>query len=72
MRKYSAVSVYASLLFKNITILKKSVTDKDLPKEVLEFLLNSKELLVSKRAQLHIELAKVFDAQYKQTDSVRI
>lgn len=66
MRKYSAVSVYAYTLFKNISILNKM----DLKKEVLEFLLKHKEFLMSKRANLHIELAKVLESQYKQLDNV--
>lgn len=70
LRKYSAVSVYAHTLFKNITILKKSTTDEDLAKKVLEFLLKHKHFLMSKRADLHIELAKVFESQYKQLDLV--
>lgn len=70
MRKYSAVSVYAYTLFKNVSILKKSTTDIDLTRDVLEFLLKHKEFFTSKRAELHIELAKVFETQYKQIDSV--
>jgi len=42
----------------------------DLKKEVLEFLLKHKEFLMSKRANLHIELAKVLESQYKQLDNV--
>lgn len=72
MRKYSAVSVYAYTLFKNITVIKKSTTDKDLAKEVLEFLLKHKKFSVSKQADLRIELAKVFESQYKQLDLVTI
>eukprot|EP00102_Acyrthosiphon_pisum_P023119 XP_016660329.1 PREDICTED: fanconi-associated nuclease 1 [Acyrthosiphon pisum] len=68
MRKYSAISVYAHTLFKNITILKKCNSNKDLCKEVLEFLLKHKEFSISKQADLHIELAKVFESQYKQLD----
>lgn len=71
MRKYSAMSVYAHTLFKNISTLKKS-TEKDLVKEVLEFLLKHKEFTMSKRANLHIELAKVFESQYKQLNDVSI
>lgn len=72
MRKYSAISVFAHTLFKNISILKKSSTDKDLVKVVLEFLLKYKTFLVSKQADLHIELAKVFESQYKQLNLVSI
>lgn len=72
MRKYSAVSVYAHTLFKNITILKKSTTDKDLAKNVLEFLLKHKEFSKSKLTDIHIELAKVFESQYKQLDLVSL
>lgn len=72
MRKYSAVSVYAHTLFKNITILKKSTTDKDLAKEVLEFLIEHKEFSKSKQTDLHIELAKVFESQYKRLDLVSL
>ncbi|KAL4121330.1 hypothetical protein QTP88_013864 [Uroleucon formosanum] len=68
MRKYSAISVYAHTLFKNITILKKCTTNKDLCKEVLEFLLKHKEFSISKLPDLHIELAKVFESQYKELD----
>ncbi|XP_022164341.1 fanconi-associated nuclease 1-like [Myzus persicae] len=68
LRKYSAISVYAHTLFKNITILKKCTSNVDLTKEVLEFLLKHKEFSISKRADLHIELAKVFESQYKQLD----
>lgn len=68
LRKYSAISVYAHTLFKNITILKKCKSNKDLAKEVLEFLLKHKEFSMSKQADLHIELAKVFEIQYKQLD----
>lgn len=71
MQKYSAISVYAHTLFKNITILKKS-TEKDLAKEVLEFLLKHKQFSMSKQADLHIELAKVFECQYKQLNEVSI
>lgn len=70
MRKYSAVSVYAHTLFKNILVLKKSTTDEDLIKDVLEFLLKHKEFLISKKAELHIELAKVYESQYKNTELV--
>ncbi|VVC25455.1 VRR-NUC domain [Cinara cedri] len=66
LRKYSAVSVYAHTLFKNIPILKKSLTEKDLAKEVLESLLKHKEFLISKQTDIRIELAKVFESQYKQ------
>lgn len=66
MRKYSAVSVYAHTLFKNISILNKT----NLKKEVLEFLLQHKEFLMSKQADLRIELAKVFESQYKELDNV--
>jgi len=59
-------------LFKNITILKKCTSNVDLVKEVLEFLLKHKEFLMSKQAELHIELAKVFELQYKQLDLVSI
>jgi len=72
MRKYSAISVYAHTLFKNITILKKCNSNKDLCKEVLEFLLKHKEFSISKQADLRIELAKVFESQYKQLDVVSI
>lgn len=72
LRKYSAISVYAHTLFKNITILKKCTSNVDLTKEVLEFLLKHKEFSISKRADLHIELAKVFESQYKQLDLVSI
>lgn len=72
MRKYTAVSVYAHTLFKNIPILKKSVTDKDLAKEVLESLILHKEFLISKQTEIHIELAKVFESQYKQLNKVSI
>lgn len=66
------MSVYAYTLLKNITTLKKSKTDENLTKEVLEFLLKQNEFLPSKRADLHIELAKVFESQYKQLDLVII
>jgi len=66
MRKFSAASVYAHMLFKNISILNKT----DLKKEVLEFLLQHKEFLMSKRADLLIELAKLFESQYKQLNDV--
>lgn len=72
LRKYSAISVYAHTLFKNITILKKCTSNVDLAKEVLEFLLKHKEFSMSKQAELHIELAKVFELQYKQLDLVSI
>lgn len=72
MQKYSAISVYAHTLLKNITILKKCTTNKDLCKEVLEFLLKHKEFSISKLPDLHIELAKVFESQYKQLDCVSI
>uniref|UniRef100_A0A2S2PDF8 Fanconi-associated nuclease n=1 Tax=Schizaphis graminum TaxID=13262 RepID=A0A2S2PDF8_SCHGA len=68
LRKYSAISVYAHTLFKNITILKKCTSNVNLAKEVLEFLLKHKEFSMSKKALLHIELAKVFELQYKQLD----
>lgn len=69
MRKYSAISVYAHTLFKNISILKKA-TEQDLVKEVLEFLLKHRQFSMSKQADLHIELAKVLDSQYKQLNNV--
>lgn len=72
LRKYSAISVYAHTLFKNITILKKCTSNINLAKEVLEFLLKHKEFSVSKQADLHIELAKVYETQYKQLDCVSI
>lgn len=72
MRKYTAVSVYAYTLFKNIPILKRSITEKDLAKEVLESLLIHKEFLVSKQTEIHIELAKVIESQYKQLNKVSI
>lgn len=72
LRKFSAVSVYAYTLFKNITTLKKSETDKNLAKDVLEFLLKQNEFLLSKRADLHIELAKILESQCKQLDLVII
>jgi len=59
-------------LFKNITILKKCTSNVDLAKEVLEFLLKHKEFSMSKQADLYIELAKVFELQYKQLDLVSI
>jgi len=64
--------VYAHTLFKNITILKKCTSNVNLAKEVLEFLLKHKEFSMSKKAHLHIELAKVFELQYKQLDLVSI
>lgn len=70
MRKYSAISVFAHTLFKNISIFKKSTTDKDLVKVVLEFLLKHKTFLISKQANLHIELAKVLESQYKELNLV--
>lgn len=70
LRKYSAISVYAHTLFKNISILKKCSNNINLAKEVLEFLLEHKEFSISKKADLHIELAKVYESQYKQLDSV--
>lgn len=70
LRKYTAVSVYTHILFKNITILKKSTTNKDLAKEVLEFLLEHKEFSISKLPDIRIELAKVFESQYKQLNFV--
>lgn len=66
------MSLYAYTLFKNITILKKSKENKNLAKEVLEFLLKHNQFLLSKRADLHIELAKVLESQYKQLDLVII
>lgn len=71
MRKYTAISVYAHTLFKNIPKLKKCA-DKDLAKDVLEFLLKHNNFLMSKQANLHIELARVFETQYKQLDTVCI
>lgn len=68
LRKYTAISVYAHTLFKNITILKKCTSNINLAKEVLEFLLKYKEFSISKQADLHIELAKVYETQYKQLD----
>jgi hypothetical protein len=72
LRKYSAVSVYAHVLFKNISILKKSTANKNLAKEVLEYLLKHKEFSMSKIPDLHIELAKVFESQFKQLNNVSI
>lgn len=72
LRKYSAISVYAHTLFKNISILKKCTSNVNLAKEVLEFLLKHKEFSMSKQADLHIELAKVYETQYKQLDCVSI
>ncbi|XP_025420501.1 uncharacterized protein LOC112690664 isoform X2 [Sipha flava] len=69
LRKYSAVSVYAHVLFKNISILKKSTANKNLAKEVLEYLLKHKEFSMSKIPDLHIELAKVFESQFKQLNN---
>lgn len=64
--------MYAHTLFKNITILKKCTSNINLAKEVLEFLLKYKEFSISKQADLHIELAKVYETQYKQLDRVSI
>lgn len=39
---------------------------------MLEFLLKHKEFSMSKQADLHIELAKIYETQYKQLDRVSI
>lgn len=72
MQKYNAVSVYAHTLFKNISIFKKSVTEKYLAKEVLETLLIHKAFLISKQTNIRIELAKVMESQYKQLNTVSV
>ncbi|XP_050537525.1 fanconi-associated nuclease 1-like [Daktulosphaira vitifoliae] len=68
MRKFTAVSVYTYTLLKNISQLKKFSSENDLTKEVLIFLLDHKEFLISKRINLYIELAKLYEMQYKQLD----
>jgi len=72
LQKYSAISVYAHTLFKNISILKKYSSNIDLAKEVLEFLLKHKEFSMSKQADLHIELAKIFESHQKNLELVSI
>ncbi|XP_050423310.1 fanconi-associated nuclease 1-like isoform X2 [Adelges cooleyi] len=72
MRKFTAASVYAYTLFKNVTQLKKSTINTDLAKDVLQYLLEKKEFLISKRPDLYVELAKLYEKQYKQLDQAAI